>query len=211
MAMEVRSGFSRFAGFGRIALVAVAASAVASNCGRGGPEKLATTGLASGHPKPTAPVRPPAPTAPPLTVPVVSEGAPVVGDTVAVGGAGGTVTVSAVEANVSAGRLFPAPAGKEYYAVHAKACSGPTEQGLSFSPRFFTLQLVDGTAYDADLGVKKPDLIAGEVPAGGCREGWITYIVPQKAQGASVIYDGSRRLKWAIPAPHAGKATGSGR
>jgi hypothetical protein len=134
-----------------------------------------------------------------------------VGDTVAVGSAGGTVAVSAVEADVSAGRLFSAPAGKEYYAVHVKACSGPTEQGLSFSPRFFTLHLVDGTAYDADLGVKKPDLVAGEVPAGGCRAGWITYVVPQRAQGASVIYDGSRRLKWGILPPHSGKGTGSGR
>jgi len=206
VAMEVRSRFSGFAGFGRIALVALAAA----GCGRGGPEKLATSGIAAGHPKSTAPVRPPAPPTPP-TVPVVSNAAPVIGDTVAVGNDGGTVAVSAVEANVSAGRLFSAPAGKEYYAVQVKACSGRTEQGLGFSPRFFSLQLTDGTAYDADLGVKKPDLVAGEVPAGGCREGWVTFIVPEKAQGASVIYDGSRRLRWTIPPPHSGKANGSGR
>jgi len=210
VAMKVRSRFSGLSGFARIALLGLAAGAAAAGCGRGGPEKLATTGLAAGHPKSTAPVRPPAPPAPPA-IPVVSEGALMVGDTMAVGSAGGTVVVSAVEADVSAGRLFSAPAGKEYYAVHVKACSGPTEQGLSFSPRFFTLHLVDGTAYDADLGVKKPDLVAGEVPAGGCRAGWITYVVPQKAQGASVIYEGSRRLKWGIPPPRSGKATGSGR
>ena len=197
MAMEVRSRFSGFAGFGRIALVALAAA----GCGRGGPEKLATSGIAAGRPKSTAPVRPPAPPTPP-TVPVVSDAAPVLGDTVAVGNDGGTVAVSAVEANVSAGRLFSAPAGKEYYAVLVKACSGPTEQGLGFSPRFFTLQVTDATAYDAD---------SGEVPAGGCREGWVTFIVPEKAQGASVIYDGSRRLRWTIPPPHSGKANGPGR
>src|SRR2546430_1804265 len=106
VAMEVRSRFSGFAGFGRIALVALAAA----GCGPGGPEKLATSGIAAGHPKSTAPVRPPAPPTPP-TVPVVSNAAPVIGDTVAVGNDGGTVAVSAVEANVSAGRRFSAPAG----------------------------------------------------------------------------------------------------
>src|SRR2546423_7915414 len=42
----------------------------------------------------------------------------VVGDRVAVGAAGGTLAVAAVERNVDAGHLFAAPHGLAYFAAH---------------------------------------------------------------------------------------------
>jgi hypothetical protein len=200
-----RVRFAGFAGFAGIAVLAIATA----GCGRGQAGRLTAPAVVAGRSKATTPLRPAAPPASPVSA--ANDSAVVVGDIVAVGGAGGAVTVAAVEEDVSAGRLFSAPAGKEYYAVQVRGCSGPTEQGLAFSPRWFTLELTDGSLHGADLGVKKPDLVEGKVPAGGCRDGWVTFVVPERAQGASVIYDGSRRLEWAIPPPHGGRAATSGR
>lgn len=102
---------------------------------------------------------------------------PVVGDTVPVGEAGGSVTVSAVEANVQAGRLFAPPAGRQYFAAQVRGCSGPTEEGLDLRPEYFSLQLADPTVREAGPGMK--ELSGGTVPAGGCREGWVTFTIPR--------------------------------
>lgn len=137
------------------------------------------------------PTSPPAATAAPV--------APEVGDKVPVGNEGGSVAVLAVEADVNAGRLFPAPKGKQYYAAQVEACAGAREFGLSFDPSYFILQMGDDGAYNHGLPVKKPDLAGGPLPAGDCSAGWVTFVVPDDAKGTGVVYDGSSRITWRIP------------
>jgi hypothetical protein len=127
--------------------------------------------------------------------------APAVGDKVMVGGDGGSVTVSAIEDDLSAGRLFGPGKGFKYVAAEVKACSGPHEKDLSFSPDYFLLKLDDGTIRDHGAGAKKPELDPGAVPAGKCLSGWVTFTVPDGAYPAAVLYDGSSRLEWTVPLP----------
>jgi hypothetical protein len=107
---------------------------------------------------------------------------PVVGDKVAIGSDGGSVTVSAMEDDVSAGRLFGAGKGFKYIAAEVKGCSGPHEKNLSFEPAYFLLKLDDGTMRDHGAGAKKPELAGGTVPAGKCLSGWVTFTVPEGAK-----------------------------
>ena len=200
--MEVRSTFGGIARLG-LALLVLAAPVA---CGDTTPVQLTSPGVAREAPK-----------APPETVRAVRGpvGELAVGDTIALGDAGGSVSVSATEPHVSAGRLFPAGKGKDYYAAQVKGCSGPTEKGLTFRPGYFTLEMADKTVHDSGPGVKKLDLVGGEVPAGGCLDGWVTFIVPEggtrgvpaaSAQPAYVVYEGSQQVKWAIPADKPKKA-----
>jgi Domain of unknown function (DUF4352) len=191
--MGVRSSFGGIAQLGLVLLVSAVPLAA---CGDTTPVQLRSPGVARAPENTPEAVR---------TVPGPVDD-PVVGDAVPVGDAGGSVTVSATEANVSAGRLFAAGAGKDYYAAQVKACSGPDEKGLSFKPQYFMLEMTDKTVHDAGAGVKKPDLIGGQVPAGGCLDGWVTFVIPEKSQPAFVVYDGSEQLKWAIPADKPKKA-----
>ena len=132
---------------------------------------------------------------------------PAVGDKVTVGNDGGSVTVSAVEDNVSAGRLFGAGPGQKYVAAEVKGCSGPHEKNLTFDPGYFVLKLDDGTMRDHGPGAKKPELEGGTVPAGKCLSGWVTFTVPDRSVPGAVFYDGSSRLTWTIPPPKGAKPT----
>jgi hypothetical protein len=132
---------------------------------------------------------------------------PAVGDKVAVGSDGGSVTVSAVEDNVSAGRLFGAGEGQKYIAAEVKGCSGPNEKNLSFEPQYFLLRLDDGTMHDPGPPAKKPSLDGGAVPAGKCLSGWVTFVVKEGSLPTGVVYDGSSRLSWAVPLPKNVKPT----
>ena len=194
--MGVRSNFG---GFARLGFVLLLFGMPMAACGDTTPVQLTSPGVAHNASKAvpdtvltSAPPRP---------------GGPVVGDTVPVGDAGGSVAVSATEAHVNAGRLFPAGKGKDYYAVQVKACSAPSENGLSFKPQYFILEMADKTVHEAGPGVKKPDLRGGEVPAGGCLDGWVTFVIPEKSQPAFVVYDGSEQLRWQIP-PESPKKAG---
>jgi len=130
-----------------------------------------------------------------------------VGDKVKVGSDGGSVTVSAVEDNVSAGRLFGAGDGMKYIAIEVKGCSGPNEKNLSFEPAYFLLRLDDGTVHDPGPGAKKPSLEGGKMPPGKCLSGWVTYTVREGSLPSAVIYDGSSRLTWSVPLPKGAKST----
>jgi hypothetical protein len=132
---------------------------------------------------------------------------PVVGDKVTMGSDGGSVTVSAVENDVSAGRLFGAGKGFKYIAAEVKGCSGPHEKNLSFEPAYFLLKLDDGTMHDHGAGAKKPELAGGTVPAGKCLSGWVTFTVPDGALPTGVVYDGSSRTTWTVPVPKGAKQT----
>jgi len=120
---------------------------------------------------------------------------------------GGSVTVSAVEDNVSAGRLFGAGPGQKYVAAEVKGCSGPHEKSLTFDPSYFMLKLDDGTMRDHGPAAKKPELEGGTVPAGKCLSGWVTFTVPDGAVATAVLYDGSSRLTWTVPPPKGAKPT----
>ncbi len=170
-------------------------------CGDPPPKEVKTSGVEAPAPSPSGPSTSPArsaPIAPPLD--------PVVGDVVPAGDEGGSVTVRAVEADVNAGRLFASPKGKQYYAAQVEGCAGPAERGLSFDDSYFLLEMADKTVFDHGLPVKKPDLLGGELPAGGCLDGWVTFVVPDDAEPANVVYDGSNRIKWRIP-PEEAKAS----
>jgi hypothetical protein len=132
---------------------------------------------------------------------------PVVGDKVLMGDDGGSVTVSAVEDNVSAGRLFGAGEDSKYIAAEVKGCSGPNEKNITFEPSYFLLRLDDGTIRDPGPGAKKPSLDGGTVPPGKCLAGWVTFTVPEGALATAVIYDGSRRLTWTVPLAKNAKPT----
>ncbi len=132
---------------------------------------------------------------------------PEVGDKVMVGRDGGSVAVSAVEDNVTAGRLFGAGEGNKYIAAEVKGCSGPHEKNLSFEPAYFLLRLDDGTVHDPGASAKKPSLEGGKVPAGKCLSGWVTFTVKEGALPTGVIYDGSSRLTWTVPLPKNAKPT----
>jgi len=129
----------------------------------------------------------------------------VVGDKVPTGD--GSVTVSAVEDNVSAGRLFGAGKGFKYIAAEVKGCSGPNEKNITFEPAYFLLRLDDGTIRDPGVDAKKPSLEGGTVPPGKCLSGWVTFTVPEGALPTGVIYDGSVRTAWTVPLPKNAKQT----
>jgi hypothetical protein len=180
---------------------------LAAACGTTPPHKVTADGM-TGPTKSAAAAGPlDLAAAPPAVVDDGPKADPVVGDKVTVGGDGGSVTVSAIEDNVSAGRLFGAGEGHKYVAAEVKGCSGPHEKGLSFEPRYFLLQLDDKTVHDPGPGAKKPELTGGAVPAGRCLSGWVTFTVPNGAQPAAVIYDGSSRLRWTAPLPKGAKPT----
>ncbi|MGH8991493.1 MAG: hypothetical protein ACRDYV_13870 [Acidimicrobiia bacterium] len=168
--------------------MAVAVSLAGAACGAGTPAEVAAPVVEKAVSEaPAVPARP-------LD--------PVVGDTVPAGA--GSVAVLATDRFGSAGRLFNPPKGREYYAAEVKACSGAHERGLSFAPGYFLLEMADKTVADASLGIKRPELRAGEIPAGGCLVGWVTFTIPEEAEPAFVVYDG--RLKWRVPPPEDPKA-----
>jgi len=135
------------------------------------------------------------------------KGDPTVGDKVLMGDDGGSVTVSAVEDDVSAGRLLSAGKGFKYIAAEVKGCSGPHEKNITFEPAYFLLRLDDGTVHDPGPGIKKPSLDGGTVPTGKCLTGWVTYTVRDGGIPTGVIYDGSVRTTWTVPLPKGYKAT----
>ncbi len=172
-----RSSVVRTAGMAVVAL-----GLVGTACGRGAPREVAAPAVERSVPDP------------PATVPATQPPDPVVGDTIPAGA--GSVAVLDTDRFGSAGRLFNPPQGREYYAAQVKACAGPAERGLSFAPGYFLLEMADKTVADPGLGIKRPDLVAGEIPAGGCLGGWVTFTIPEEAEPAAVVYDG--RLKWRI-------------
>ena len=121
-----------------------------------------------------------------------------VGDRVALGVAGGSVGVTAVERHVDAGRLFPPPRGDDYFAAHVEGCAAPTESAVLFKPEYFGVQLADRTVHDAGPGMKKPDLRGGPIPAGRCLDGWVTFAIPKDQNPVAVVYDGSEQIHWAL-------------
>ena len=50
-------------------------------------------------------------------------------------------------------------------------------------------------------------MTGGEVPAGRCLSGWVTFVVPEAEIPATVLYDGSSRIVWTLPPPKGAKAT----
>ena len=156
-------------------------------CGADAPAEVAAPGVEESVPVAPSPPAPPAD--------------PVVGDVVPAGA--GSVAVLSTERFGSAGRLFNPPKGREYYAAEVKACAGRKEKGLTFSPVYFLLAMADKTVADPTLGIKRPELRAGEVPPGGCLAGWVTFTIAEAAEPAVVVYDGSERLTWRIPAGEA--------
>jgi hypothetical protein len=170
------------------------------------PHKVTADGV-TGSPPPAA-AAPNQVAAGPSTAPEPEKKSdPEVGDKVMVGDDGGSVTVSAVEDNVSAGRLFGAGEGNKYIAAEVKGCSGPNEKKISFEPGYFLLRLDDGTVHDPGAPAKKPSLEGGPIPAGKCLSGWVTFTVKSGALATAVIYDGSSRLTWTAPLPKNAKPT----
>jgi hypothetical protein len=163
-------------------MTVVALGLVGTACGHGAPREVAAPAVEQAAPEV------------PATVPATRPPDPVVGDTVPIGA--GSVAVLDTDRFGSAGRLFNPPAGREYYAAEVKACSGPAEHGLSFAPGYFLLEMADKTVADPGLPIKRPELVAGEIPAGGCLAGWVTFTIPDQAEPAFVAYDG--RLRWRI-------------
>ncbi|HET9770434.1 MAG TPA: hypothetical protein VFS16_06070 [Acidimicrobiia bacterium] len=141
------------------------------------------------------------------TLPDPPKGDPEVGEKVEMGDDGGSVSVLAVEDNVSAGRLLDAGEGQKFVAAEVKGCSGPNEQNITFEPSYFLLRLDDGTIRDTGVGAKKPSLEGGKIPAGKCLGGWVTFTVPDGALPTGVIYDGSTRTTWTVPLPENAKPT----
>jgi hypothetical protein len=162
------------------------------------PRKVTSDGVAGAFPVAAAQ---------PLAPPEPAKGDPEVGERVEMGSDGGSVTVSAVEDSVSAGRLFGAGEGQKYVAAEVKGCSGPNEKKITFEPAYFLLRLDDGTVRDSGPGAKKPSLEGGTVPPGKCLSGWVTFTVPDGALPVAVIYDGSVRTTWTVPLPKNAKPT----
>ena len=182
----------------------------ATGIGWPGPKKVTADGATG---KPAASPGPPAEAgfdlaaAAPLVGQEETGTDPEVGEKVKVGSDGGSVTVSAVEDNVSAGRLFGAGEGMKYIAVEVRGCAGPNEKNLTFQPSYFLLRLDDGTVHDPGPGTKKPSLDGGKMPPGKCLSGWVTYTVKDGSLPTAVIYDGSTRLIWTVPLPKGAKPT----
>ncbi len=181
----------------------------ATGIGGRGPKRVTADGM-TGQPLPPGP---PAEggfdlaAAAPLEGQDAAKPGPNVGDKVKVGTDGGSVTVSAVEDNVSAGRLFGAGEGMKYIAVEVRGCAGPNEKNLTFQPSYFLLRLDDGTVHDPGPGTKKPSLEGGKMTPGKCLSGWVTYTVKDGSLPTAVIYDGSSRLTWTVPLPKGAKPT----
>jgi hypothetical protein len=170
------------------------------------PHKLTAEGV-TGSPPPAG-ASPTSPAPGPATAPEPEKKSdPEVGDKVMVGDDGGSVTVSAVEDNISAGRLFGAGEGNKYIAAEVKGCSGPDEKKISFEPAYFLLRLDDGTVHDPGAPAKKPSLEGGTIPAGKCLSGWVTFTVKEGSLATAVIYDGSSRITWTAPLPKNAKPT----
>jgi hypothetical protein len=173
---------------------------VAAGGGTGKPRQVTADGVAGASPAGAVEaeaLRPPEP----------AKDDPVVGEKIEMGSDGGSVTVVAVEDNVSAGRLFGAGDRQKYIAAEVKGCSGPKEKNITFEPAYFLLRLDDGTIRDTGVGAKKPSLEGGTIPAGKCLSGWVTFTVPDGALPTAVIYDGSSRTTWTMPLPKDAKQT----
>jgi hypothetical protein len=181
----------------------------ATGIGERGPKKVTADGMAGKTLPPGPPAEEGFDLAAAAPLPGQEDAKPdtVVGDKVKVGSDGGSVTVSAVEDSVSAGRLFGAGDGMKYIAVEVKGCSGPNEKNLTFQPSYFLLRLDDGTVHDPGPGTKKPSLEGGKMPSGKCLSGWVTYTVKEGSLATAVIYDGSSRLTWTVPPPKGAKPT----
>jgi hypothetical protein len=172
----------------RLGVVVAVSALIVAGCGKTTSREVAAD----------APV-PGASSAAPATPPRPATQDHVVGDTVTLGS--GSVTVAETESAVQAGRLFNPPPGKEYFAASVRGCAGQSEEDVEFRPEYFFLQLADHSRYPAGLGMKKPELIGGTVPSGGCSKGWVTFTVPEDAQPVFVVYEGSESVKWAVPPP----------
>jgi hypothetical protein len=194
------------AGLGVLVAGVLGGGVLAAACGTTPPHKVTADGV-TGPPQtqPAVAVDPGA--APAGSVDGAPEADPVLGDKVVMGSDGGSVTVSAVEDNVSAGRLFGAGQGFKYIAAEVKGCSGPHEKNITFEPAYFLLKLDDGTMRDHGPGAKKPELDGGTVPAGKCLSGWVTFTVPDGALPTGVVYDGSSRTTWTVALPKGAKQT----
>ena len=191
-----------------VAGVLVGGVTAATGIGERGPKKVTADGVSGKAALPAAADKPlDLAAAPPQGPEAAPPPDPVVGDNVKVGSVGGSVTVSAVEDNVSAGRLFGAGEGRKYIAVEVKGCSGPNEKNLTFEPAYFLLRLDDGTVHDPGPGAKKPSLEGGKMAPGKCLSGWVTFTVKEGSLASAVIYDGSRRLTWTVPPPKGAKPT----
>jgi hypothetical protein len=204
--MEIRTdrGWVR-AGLAVLVAGVLGGGVLAAACGTTPPHKVTADGVTG----PAAPGAKPLDlaAAPSPSAEAAPKADPVVGDKVAIGTDGGSVTVSAVEDNVSAGRLFGAGEGRKYIAAEVKGCAGPHEKGLSFEPAYFLLGLDDNTMHDHGPGAKKPELEGGTMPPGGCLSGWVTFTVRDGSIPTGVIYDGSSRLTWTVPLPKGAKPT----
>jgi hypothetical protein len=173
---------------------------VAAGGGTGKPRQVTADGVAGASPAGAVEAEALRPPEPPKADPVV-------GEKVEMGSDGGSVTVVAVEDDVSAGRLFGAGQGQKYVAAEVRGCSGPNEKKITFEPAYFLLRLDDGTIRDTGAGAKKPSLEGGTIPAGKCLSGWVTFSVPDGALPTAVIYDGSSRTTWTMPLPKNAKQT----
>lgn len=82
---------------------------------------------------------------------------------------------------------FSAPSpGTTLYAVDVQACAGT--QSASYNELYFALHMADNTKADPDLMAQKtPDLGSGDLAAGQCSRGWITFDVPPGAIPAQLV------------------------
>jgi hypothetical protein len=124
-----------------------------------------------------------------------------IGTRIPFGSAGGSITVTAVETDVDAGRLFIPPRGRRFFAAQVKSCAGPAEHGLSFAPDYFSVQLADHSTYPGAEGAKQPALPPSVLPPGGCLDGWVTFTIPKNPAPLTVVYNGSRQATWSLPHP----------
>ncbi|HVW32178.1 MAG TPA: hypothetical protein VHL53_06530 [Acidimicrobiia bacterium] len=195
--MQIRSdrGWIR-AGLGVLVTAVLGGGVLAVACGKDGPRQVKADGVATGPTPTTVLDLGGAPTGDDQEKPN-----PKVGDKVTMGSDGGSVTVVAVEDNVSAGRLFGAGKDLTDIGVQVKGCAGPNEKNITFEPAYFLLMLDDGTMHDPGPGAKKPELQGGTIPAGKCLDGWVTYTVAEGGLPTGVVYDGSTRTTWTVPIP----------
>lgn len=100
---------------------------------------------------------------------------------------GNTVKLRAVDA---------AGAGPGRYAVDVEICA---TNAARVAPSQFTLELANGsTAVSVADGAKAPALAVGDVTAGACSGGWVTFQIPPDQAAVALVFRGSSVIKWSL-------------
>lgn len=86
-------------------------------------------------------------------------------------------------------------AGPARYATDIEICA---TQVARVAPSQFTLELANGSAVPAVGDGRQPALAGGDVAAGACSGGWVTFQLPPDQPAVALVFRGSSVIRWSL-------------